>query len=237
MSGPAEGPGGEGWVSRDRMAILEADLLDGLAGWLGDLLAKTGPAAPVVLFLASMVEYVFPPFPGDLLVVLGASYAVEGHLSWALAFAATSAGAMAGAAIDYGAGRWLAPRLDARATRRGPLSAARLARFVKVYRRYGPLFLVVNRFLPGLRGVVFLSAGAAKLPVGQVLLLGGISVALWNGLLLWAGALLARNLADLVEMFREYSQLALAVLLVGAVVVGAAPLFGRLLRAGGRGKR
>ena len=44
--------------------------------------------------LGSLVEYVFPPFPGDTLVVLGAWYAVNGKISWPLAFAAVTAGAV-----------------------------------------------------------------------------------------------------------------------------------------------
>src|SRR5512142_1846245 len=110
------------------------DVLDRLASDLGELLARSGPAALAILFLASLAEYVFPPFPGDLLVLLGAWYAVQGVISWPLAFTAVTAGAVAGAALDYGVGRWLAPRLDARAARRGPLSAGRLARFVSAYR-------------------------------------------------------------------------------------------------------
>jgi membrane-associated protein len=182
--------------------------LERIATHLGELLGRTGPAAPFVLLLASFVEYVFPPFPGDLLVVLGAWYAVEGILSWPLAFVAVTAGAVAGAALDYAFGRWLGPRLDAGASRRGKRAAEKLARFEAAYRRWGSALLVANRFLPGVRAFFFVGAGMVGIPLGRVLLLGGLSAAIWNAMLLAAGALLVHNLPELLALFRGYSELA-----------------------------
>lgn len=213
------------------------DSLDRLAFDLGDLLTRSGPAAPAILFLASLVEYLLPPFPGDLLVVLGAWYAVQGVLSWPVAFAAVTLGAVLGAAVDYGIGWWLAPRLDARASRRGPLSAERLARFVSAYQRWGSALLLANRFMPGLRAFVFVAAGAARIPLARVLLLGGLSAALWNALLLAAGGLLVRSLPELVELFQAYSNVAWMVLLALAVLLAATLAVRRGLRATRRGKR
>jgi membrane-associated protein len=198
--------------------------LDRLAAELGELLARTGAAAPWVLVLASFTEYVFPPFPGDLLVVLGAWYAVQGIVSWPVAFAATTAGAVLGAALDYAVGRWLGPRLYASASRRGRRAAEKLLRIEAAYRRWGPVLLVVNRFLPGIRAFFFIGAGAARLPLARVLLLGGLSAVLWNGLLLAAGGFLVHSLPELLELFRRYSRLAwvgVALLLLAAAAYAA----------------
>ena len=193
---------------------------DRFATALGEVLAHTGRAAPAILVLASFVEYVFPPFPGDLVVVLGAWYAVEGKVSWPVAFVAVTAGAVLGCFVDYAAGRWLAPRLALRASHRGPLSAERLHRFVAAYRRWGPALLVVNRFLPGVRGFIFVGAGAARLPLAQVLVLGGLSAAIWNALLLAAGRLLVGSLPELLELVRRFSEAAW--MAMGAVTLAAA---------------
>src|SRR5512144_53643 len=95
---------------------------------LGGAVSRTGDVAPLVLFVATLVEYVFPPFPGDLLVVLGAWYAVQGSLSWPATFASVTAGALLGAWIDYRVGAALGRRLEGRLATRSPLSAERLAR-------------------------------------------------------------------------------------------------------------
>ncbi len=179
--------------------------VDRLATFLADVVVHTGPFAPVVLFGASFVEYVFPPFPGDTIVILGAWYALHGAISWPGAFSAVTLGAVAGAWLDWWVGRSLAPGLSVRAARRGPLDAARLARFESAYRRWGGLLLVANRFLPGLRAFLFVAAGAARIPLRKVLLLGGLSAALWNALLLAVGALIARNLAEMSAILDRYA--------------------------------
>ena len=199
--------------------------LQRLVASLSDAMAQAGGLAPVILFGATFVEYVFPPFPGDLVVVLGAWWAVEGHISWPATFAAVTAGAIAGAWIDYQVGAWIGRRLETRATLpdvvHRVLTADRVARFEEGYRRWGGLLIAANRFLPGVRAFLFLAAGAARVPLRRVLLLGALSAILWNALLLGAGALLARNLDDLVALFDRYTQAA-STAVVAAVAVGAA---------------
>lgn len=192
--------------------------LQRIADALAALVATTGPYAPAILLFATLVEYVFPPFPGDLLVVLGAWYAVEGAISWPLTFVSVTAGGLAGAWLDHRIGVALGRRMDARAARRGPLSrqAQRLARFEASYRRWGGWLLVANRFLPGVRAFIFIGAGASGIPLRRVLLLGGLSAALWNAGLLAAGAFLAHNQEELILLVHRYTHVAWIVL--GAAV-------------------
>jgi len=186
---------------------------------LSEALARTGPAAPAILFLGSLVEYVFPPFPGDTLVVLGAWYAVNGKISWPLAFVAVTAGAVVGAWIDYRVGVALGAALERGAKRRGPITLEHVRQVEAGYARWGEWFLLANRFLPGIRAFLFVGAGAARLPLGKVLLWGGISAAAWNALLLLVGAYLASNLSELVDWLERYTALAWMVMAVVAALL------------------
>ncbi len=201
--------------------------LQGLADALADAVSRTGAFAPAILFFATLVEYVFPPFPGDLLVVLGAWYAVQGELSWAATFASVTAGGIAGAWVDYRVGVSFGRRLDRRAARRSALSEERLARFEASYRRWGAVLLVLNRFFPGIRAFFFLAAGASGIPLRKVLLYGALSAALWNALLLVAGAFLARNVGELVSLVEHYTRIAWLVLFAGGIAAGALVLWRR----------
>lgn len=203
------------------------DSLPGIARDLAEALARTGPLAPAILFAATLVEYVFPPFPGDLVVVLGAWYAVEGQVSWPVAFAAVTAGALVGAWIDYRVGAALGPRLDRRLARRSVLSEQRLLNFEASYRRWGALLLLANRFLPGVRAFLFVAAGASGIPLRRVLLLGGISALAWNALLLGVGALAVHNAQELVRFVEQYTRIAWGVLGAGAAVAAAVLLWRR----------
>lgn len=201
------------------------------------VMAQTGPFAPAILFFATLIEYVFPPFPGDLLVVLGAWYASHGAISWPATFLWVTIGALLGAWIDYRIGAWIAPRIGQRAEAGGHPFAERLARFEVSYRRWGGWLLVFNRFMPGVRAFLFVAAGASGIPLRRVLLLGGISACAWNALLLTAGAFAVREVDELVRLFKTYTHVAWAVL--GAVVFGLAAraLLRRVRRAPPEEKR
>lgn len=194
----------------------------GLENALWEIVRSTGPYALLALFGASLVEYVFPPFPGDAITLAGAFYAVRGVLPLPLVFLVVTAGSVAGAAIDYAVGRRLGRAAEHRLPGKNPrhpwFSLDRLHGFESTYRRYGDLFILANRFLPGIRGIFFLAAGAAAMPVKRVLLLGAVSAGLWNGLLLAAGFAVGENLDRLVSIVETYSAVASAAIV--AVVLG-----------------
>jgi membrane-associated protein len=196
--------------------------------------AETGPFAPVILFFATSVEYVFPPFPGDLLLVLAAWYASHGALSWPATFLWVTAGAMTGAWINYRIGAWLAPRVSRRAEAGGHPFAEKLARFEVSYRRWGGWLLVFNRFLPGIRAFLFVAAGASGIPLRRVLLLGSISACVWNALMLAIGAFAVRNVDELVRLFMTYTRVAWAVLGAVALAVVARAIARRVRAGSGR---
>ncbi len=202
--------------------------LEQIAARLADVVVQTGPFAPVVLLVASFVEYVFPPFPGDTIVLLGAWYAVHGALSWPTAFLAVTAGAVCGAVVDWEIGRVLHARIGPGSGRL--LDAERLARFEASYRRWGAWLLVANRFLPGIRAFLFIAAGAAGIPLGRVVLLGALSAALWNVLLLAAGALVVRNLPELFALVAQYTHVTWIVIAIVAGVLLARAAWRRRAR-------
>src|SRR5262245_30657321 len=81
---------------------------------------QEGPAGLLLIAAFSAIEYVFPPFPGDLAVVAG-SFLVAAR-GWALApvLAASCGGSLVGASAHYWLGRWLSSR---RWEPRGPRGA------------------------------------------------------------------------------------------------------------------
>jgi len=200
-----------------------------LVAAIAQLMERAGPYAPALLFLAAFVEYVFPPAPGDAMVVLGAWWATHGRLGWPITFALVTAGALAGAVVDHAAGRWIGSRVEARAGHGWLrwLDRRQLERFEAGYRRWGGLFLVVNRFLPGIRGLFFVAAGLCHIPLRQVLLFGGISAMAWNGLLLLVGAFAARNLEHLLDLFVRYTTAAWAAVALGLAAAAAIWLWRR----------
>ncbi len=187
---------------------------------LVDQLAReAGPLALVALALAAALEYVFPPFPGDTVTVFGGLFAIRGGLSPVLVFLAIMAGSLGGALLDYLFGRWVGRQLEQR--REGKwihrLPLVQLREWEQRFARRGALWLVLNRFVPALRGPVFVAAGLSRLPPLKVLIFGGISAFAWNGLLFGAGWAVGGQADRLEALLTTYGRVAWAV--VGLVVL------------------
>lgn len=126
-----------------------------------------------VLFAAGLLEYLFPPVPGDSTMLFGFFLVGRGDLPLWLAFGAALAGSTTGALLAYRIGYRVGGRYFflARSARAGSVRAT-LERW---FERYGARIVVVNRFLPGVRAFFLFLAGMRRLPLGQVMLYASIS--------------------------------------------------------------
>jgi membrane protein DedA with SNARE-associated domain len=204
-------------------------MLDQLDSWAEGLPAT---AFVGVAFLAAMIEYLFPPFPGDSVTVLAGVYAWRGDKPFLLTYVAILAGSLLGASIDYAVGRSLAHKL----LRRGPeetllgVSQRQLLALTDRMRRSGTWLLVGNRFLPAVRGPIFAAAGAAELPFLKVFLLGAVSTLAWNALLFGAGVAVGGNLERLRALLRGYERAALFLLGLALLAVVVKTVLSRRAR-------
>ena len=88
--------------------------------------------------------------------------------------------------------------------------------------RYGFWLILANRFMTGIRSVVAISAGLGKMSPVRVLFAGGLSMMVWNGLLLYVGLLLGQNWGEVSELLKQYNRF-----LLSAFVLGIGILFVR----------
>lgn len=177
-----------------------------------------GPLAYVVLGLAGLIEYVFPPFPGDAIAVFGVCLAFGAGYHWALVYLALVLGAVVGGQIMWGVGRSLGTRERRPAYLRGPRAKAALDAVQARFETHGALFLMGHRFIPALRAFVYVAAGMSGLSFWRVLVLGGISALAWNALLLGAGWVVAANWHALSELLSAYSTIVIVLVLVAVGV-------------------
>ncbi|HZH04617.1 MAG TPA: DedA family protein [Myxococcaceae bacterium] len=189
-------------------------MIERIDAWIQAL----GSAGYWVLGIAAMAEYLFPPFPGDTVTLFGGLYAVRGHRPWGWVLAAVTLGSVVGSAIDYAVGRRLGRRWERGATS-GTLGSKALQLAARMRER-GDSLLLLNRFLPAVRGLLFVAAGAARIPFARVMLLGASSALAWNGLLLVAGVALGGNAERLEFWVRRYYRGVYLLLLVAAAVWG-----------------
>jgi len=173
-------------------------------------------ALVLVLFFSSAIEYVFPPYWGDLIVVVGFSVAAHGTSSPLLLFVAAFAGSMAGATAAFWLGRRYGVRLMIRfsSRRRQRRSSERVR---ELFRRFGERVLVANRFLPFIRGIMLFGAGAFELRFWSSMLFTALSNLAWIAFLASIGLLSVSTWEEIQTTF-EHSTITLGVAVAVAVV-------------------
>lgn len=183
------------WVGRE----------DSLSGWLA-------------LAASAVIEYVFPPFPGDVVTVLAASLVIAASWSWVGVLSALMVGSVIGAALTFELGvRW-ARRRAAHPDGHGKHAAA-LDRLVAGFQRHGAAYLVLNRFVPGVRSLFFVAAGLAGMSRRAVYGYGALSALLWNVGLLGVGLALGANYQRLEHLVTTYTTVVIAVIVVAVTGV------------------
>ncbi|MBN1441655.1 MAG: VTT domain-containing protein [Planctomycetes bacterium] len=194
--------------------------------WVESLLKAAGDQPGLVEFLilgaAAMLEYVVPPVPGDVIVLLGAL--LVGANGWSLpaVVAAVSGGSLAGLTIDYAFGRWVGRRDPAWREKypRWRRTGAAIDRIKASFERWGAVYIACNRFLPAIRAAFFVAAGVARIPYWKVALWGLVSSLLWNCLIFAVGMSVGYHREKLFEFFRGYSAVAwIAVGAIAAVII------------------
>lgn len=174
----------------------------------------------LLLGFGAFVEYVFPPFPGDVVVVSGAVLAgSSGWSSW-LVILVTILGSLAGMGIDHAFGNWVHIH-DAGWRERHRLWARigrGIDRLLPLYRKHPKTLLVLNRFMPSVRALIFVAAGMEKTPRRLVIGLGGLSALVWMLLLFLIGYLVGRDFEELVGWVERWSITA-GILLALAIAV------------------
>jgi membrane protein DedA with SNARE-associated domain len=198
--------------------------------WLDELVRQAGLLGLAVLFLGAAIEYLFPPFPGDTVTVAGGIYAIRGNLPILSVFAAVMAGSIAGATADWAIGRWIGKRIGSAPSGKRILrlfTREQLLEWEARFRKRGTFWLLANRFFPGIRGPIFLAAGVSSISLARVVLLGGASSLVWNGLLFAAGVAVGGEMDRLTALARGVGVGAWIVLGVAAAALGARALWRR----------
>ena len=183
-----------------------------------------------VVFLSCVLESFFPPWPTDVISVYAGFLAGRGQVdSWLVVLAA-----VVGTQLGVMAAFWLGRRFG-RALLVGRLGrllhADRLAHLERWFARYGAPAIAVSRFFPGIRALVTPAAGLAGFPAWKVLWWSGISVVVWNVLVVGLGVLAGVHLDWARQVLMGYNVVAASVLVVAAVAGGLLFLRSRARRS------
>lgn len=157
-------------------------------------------------------EYLLPPLPGDTLMLFGFFLAGRGELPLYGVFLAALFGSMLGAEIAYTLGEKLGHSYFF--IRRSRVASSALPALEKYFQRFGVGMILINRFLPVLRGFFMLAAGMGKMNRGATFVCATLSNLAWILLIAWVGHRFGTSWERLQGVFRTYAAV-LGVLFLG----------------------
>lgn len=207
-----------------------APVLADLAGWARDAVVVAGYAG---IFIAMVVENVFPPIPSEVVLPLAGFEAARGELDLVPSVAAATAGSVVGALILYWLGRYGGRPAVRRWGAVLRVTDRELATSEGWFSRFGDVVVLGARVIPLARSVVSIPAGLLRMPLGRFLVLTTIGTLVWNVALIGAGHQLGANWERVAELIGRYSDLAFLLIVVGVIAAGVVLWRTRARRLGG----
>lgn len=177
------------------------------------------------LFLLLLLTGVGAPIPEDLLLLAAGYLVFAGLFHWPVAFVICTAGVVSSDLLLYSAGRHVARRSAAAAFRLLP--PRRLERATRWFGRLGNRIILVARFVPGTRVLVFVSAGVRAVPLSSFLRYDVIGAALWVPAMLAVGHAAGDRVGDVGDLLRSLHQRAFWALLLLLILVAMWIAWGR----------
>lgn len=150
------------------------------------------------VFLLMVIESSFVPFPSEVVVPPAAFLAAtDGHMSLMGVLLAATCGAIVGALINYYLAMWLGRPIVYRFARSRVghmllLSPEKLDKANEYFVRKGAVSTFVGRLVPGIRQLISIPAGLARMPLIPFIGYTALGAGVWNSILALIGVLLSR---------------------------------------------
>ncbi len=158
-------------------------------------------------------------FPGDTLLVLTGVLAISGTfgVNIGIVCASIALAAFLGGEVGYWIGHKAGPRIFEK-RESGLFSKKNVERTNAFFVRFGPLAVILARFVPVVRTFTPLAAGVGHMPWKRYTLYNFIGAAIWGAGLTYVG-FLAGHIPGVRELVEEY----IDVVLIGVVLIVLIP--------------
>ena len=168
--------------------------------------------------LLMTIESSFIPFPSEIVIPPAAYVASkpESHLNIFLVVLFGTLGAIIGALINYYLALWLGRPIiykfaDSKLGHLCLLSSEKIKKAEDYFNDHGKVSTFIGRLVPGIRQLISIPAGLAKMNLGSFILYTTLGAGIWNTILAFIGYL-AHGQADLINKYNHELSIIMLVL-------------------------
>lgn len=160
------------------------------------------------------------PIPEEVAFVVAGVLSAEGHLRWPLALAACLAGALAGDSVMYAIGRrWGDSLLSSHPRFAWMLQAKREKQFEQAVEEHAFKVMLLSRFLVGIRGPVYVAAGAVHVPYRRFLAIDAVCASLVVTTFFWLSYLFGHRVLGWIRDAEITATIAVVLVVAGVGLV------------------
>lgn len=191
-------------------------MLESISHWIIIVISSLGYPG---IFLMMVIESALVPLPSEIIMPFSGFLVSTGRFNLHLVALTGAFGNLVGSLIAYGIGYWGHERLVRRFIRRWGkwilISEDELDESEKLLHKYKDFVVLGSRVVPGIRTVISLPCGFAKLPLMRFAVMTFIGSLVWCYFLAWIGVVLGENWDTLGPIFHQVD----ALIILGVLVI------------------
>lgn len=195
--------------------IVEKNYVDMVANWYNQNMNY----GTITTLMA--VESSFIPFPSEVVVPPAAAVSTrkDSNLSIFLIILFATLGALIGALVNYFLSIWLGRPIiykfaDSKFGHLCLLSVDKIKKAEEYFNEHGKVSTFIGRLIPGIRQLISIPAGLARMPIVPFMVFTVLGAGIWNTVL----ALIGYAVGDNMELIYKYSH-EIGYILLGVLVV------------------
>ncbi|MHB0977354.1 MAG: DedA family protein [Candidatus Aquicultorales bacterium] len=187
------------------------------------------------IFIATFMENMGVPIPGEILILIAASFALHGRIFLPLVIMVAAAGAVAGDSVIFFIGRFGGRRAIAKLRDWFSIDRSTIEKVDAFYHRNGPYAVVFGRFVTGGRFTIAITSGASEtMSWEKYALFDYIGALIWAGAFGIIGYYFADQIGGILALLARSSLWLGVILLAGTIIYLIVSYFIRRSRPEGK---
>jgi membrane protein DedA with SNARE-associated domain len=171
----------------------------------------------VIVTVYCFLEVVFPPLPGDALLILSGSLSEFAGISPLWVIAGAFLGTFTASALLYSLGLRMERKILHSRRFAALLDTKTFLKIEKVLNRYGVWLVLASRFIPVIRSGIILAAGMVNLDKRKSLLAVSVSILTSTSLFILGGRYLGKRWEAIITYWHERLKLLLLLVLLAVI--------------------
>ena len=179
------------------------------------LVNQIGDMGYVGIFLLMFLESTFFPFPSEIIMIPAGYLAYQGEMNLYMVIFVGILGSVAGALLNYYIAMHLGRKIILKYGKYFFIKEETLNKLDTFFAKHGEISTFTGRLIPGIRQLISLPAGLARMNIAKFSFYTAIGAGIWVVVLVGVGYVVGSN----KELISEYMKSATLIALVSVVLI------------------